>query len=128
MQTYVKIKSSRNDEINLSFIDIGKSCPSCEFLTSQICDVFQTLFAKIKFSQKITNLQYLAKEIVYSSYVTCCSIDFHLTHHVLAVCFKSILLILISCLWVCLMSHQQLRSYGDRATGPRLKASSDRLE
>ena len=26
-----------NDEITLSFIDLGKSCPSREFLTSQIC-------------------------------------------------------------------------------------------
>ena len=41
----MKIKSSRNGEITLSFTDIGKSCPSSEFLTLQIC--LLTLLAKI---------------------------------------------------------------------------------
>ena len=34
----------------MSFTDVGKSCPSCEFLTSQMC--LLTLLAKIIFSQK----------------------------------------------------------------------------
>ena len=33
----VKIKSSRNGEITLSFTDICKSCLIRDFLTSQIC-------------------------------------------------------------------------------------------
>ena len=37
MRSFVKIKSSRNGKIVLSFTDIGKSCPSREFLVSQIC-------------------------------------------------------------------------------------------
>ena len=35
--SFAKIKPSRNDEITLPFTEIGKSCPSSEFLTSQIC-------------------------------------------------------------------------------------------
>ena len=57
MQSFVKIKSSQSREITLSITDIGKSCPSREFLTSQVC--LLTLFAKIKFSQKNPDLQYL---------------------------------------------------------------------
>ena len=34
MQSFVKIKSSQNGEITLSFTDLGKSCISDEFLTS----------------------------------------------------------------------------------------------
>ena len=34
MQSFVKIKPSRNGKITLSFIDIGKSCLSREFFTS----------------------------------------------------------------------------------------------
>ena len=45
MRSFVKIKSSRFLAITLSFIDIGKSCPSREFLTPQICIL--SLFAKI---------------------------------------------------------------------------------
>ena len=45
MQSFMKIKSSRNGKIILSFTDIGKSCPSRKFLTSQLC--LLTLFAKI---------------------------------------------------------------------------------
>ena len=52
---FVKIKSSRNGEIILSLSDIGKSCHGRDFFTSQIC--LLTLFAKIDFSQKISNLQ-----------------------------------------------------------------------
>ena len=33
MRSFVKIKSSQNDEITLSCIDIGKPCPSRDFLT-----------------------------------------------------------------------------------------------
>ena len=50
MRSFEKINTSRNDEIALSFTDLGKSCPSREFLTSQICIL--TIFAKIKFSRK----------------------------------------------------------------------------
>ena len=32
----MKIKSLQNGEINMLFTDIGKSCPSCKFLTFQI--------------------------------------------------------------------------------------------
>ena len=48
-------KPSRNDEITLSLIDIGKSCLSREFFTSLICLLM--LFAKIKFSRKFPDLQ-----------------------------------------------------------------------
>ena len=37
MRSFAKIKPSRNLEITLSFTDIGKSCPSRDFLTLQIC-------------------------------------------------------------------------------------------
>ena len=37
MRSSVKIISLRNGGISLSFIDIGKSCPSSEFLMPQIC-------------------------------------------------------------------------------------------
>ena len=46
--TFMKIKSSQNAEIALLFTDICKSCPSHEFLASQIC--LLTLFVKIKLS------------------------------------------------------------------------------
>ena len=49
---FAKIISSRNGGINLSFIDIGKSCPYREFLKSQIC--LSTLFAKNKILAKIS--------------------------------------------------------------------------
>ena len=35
-RSFMKIKSSQNGEITLLFTDIGKSCPSHKFLTSQI--------------------------------------------------------------------------------------------
>ena len=50
MRSFLKTKSSRNGVITLSFTDIGKSCPSREFLASQICLLM--LFANIKFSRK----------------------------------------------------------------------------
>ena len=37
MRSFVKIKLLRNGEITLLFTDAGKSCPSCDFLMSQIC-------------------------------------------------------------------------------------------
>ena len=37
MRSFVKIKSSQNGEITLSFTDIEKSCPSREYIASQIC-------------------------------------------------------------------------------------------
>ena len=55
LRSYMKIKSSRNGELTLSFTDICKSCLSRDFSISQIC--LLTLFAKIKFSQKFPNLQ-----------------------------------------------------------------------
>ena len=57
MRSLVKIKSSRNAEITQSFTEIGKSCPSLEFLASQMCIL--TLLAKIKFSRKFPDLQYI---------------------------------------------------------------------
>ena len=54
MRCFKKIKPSQNGEITLSFTGVGISCPSCEFLTSQIC-----LFAKRKISRKFLNLKYL---------------------------------------------------------------------
>ena len=56
LRSFVKIKPLRNGEITLSFTDVGKSSPSHEFLTWQIC--LLTLFTKIKLSRKIPNLQY----------------------------------------------------------------------
>ena len=53
----MNIKPSGNGKITLSFIDIGKSCLNREFLSSLICLLI--LFAKIKFSRKFPNLQYL---------------------------------------------------------------------
>ena len=56
MRSFMKIKSSRNGEIILSFTDMGKSCPSPEFKTLQIC--LLKPFAKIKLSRKFQDLQY----------------------------------------------------------------------
>ena len=56
-----EIKMSRNDKITLLFTDIRISCPSREFLMSQICLLM--LFAKMKFSQKFPDLQYVEKKI-----------------------------------------------------------------
>ena len=57
MQSFVKIKPSRNGKITLSFIDIGKPCLSRDFFyIILICLLL--LFAKIKFTRKFPNLQY----------------------------------------------------------------------
>ena len=53
-----KIKSSQNGTIILSFTDGGKSCSSCEFLTSQTC--LLNPISRIKFLRKFPNLQYFA--------------------------------------------------------------------
>ena len=45
-----EMKSLPNGEITLSFTDVGESCISREFLTSQTC--LLPLFAKIKLSGK----------------------------------------------------------------------------
>ena len=58
----MKIKSSRNAENTLLFTDIGKSCPSREFLASEIC--LKTLFTKIKFSRLFPDLQYNSKVLL----------------------------------------------------------------
>ena len=55
---FMKIKSSQNSEITLSFTDLGKPCPSREILTSKIWLLM--FFAKIRFTQTIPNLQYLS--------------------------------------------------------------------
>ena len=45
MRSFLKIIPWKNDKTTLTFTDIGKSCPSPRFLTSQICHL--TLFTKI---------------------------------------------------------------------------------
>ena len=57
MRSFVKIKSSRNVETNLSFADVGISWLNRDFLTGSVC--LLTLNAKIKYSQKFPNLQYI---------------------------------------------------------------------
>ena len=56
LRSFMKIKLSRNGEIRLLFTYEGKSCPSRKFLTWQMC--LLTLFASIKCSRKLPNLQY----------------------------------------------------------------------
>ena len=54
---YAKFRENKNlakGDITLSFIEVGKSCLSREFLTSQIC--LLTLFVQIKFSRKFPDL------------------------------------------------------------------------
>ena len=57
MRSFAEMKLSRNGEINLLFTDVGQSRTSYVCLTSQICNL--TLFAKIKFSRKFLNVEYL---------------------------------------------------------------------
>ena len=47
MLSFVKIKPSRNDEITLSFSDVGKSCRGREFCKWQICLLTATRENKI---------------------------------------------------------------------------------
>ena len=56
MQSFVRIKPLRNDEITLSFTEVGESYPSRDFLRWQIC--LLALFAEIKFLQNFPNIQY----------------------------------------------------------------------
>ena len=56
MRSFAKIKPLRNGEMTLLFTDIGKSCLSPKFLTSEI--YLLRLFAKIKFSRNALYLQY----------------------------------------------------------------------
>ena len=53
MRSFVKIKSSQNGEITLSFTDIDKSRIFREFSTSQLCVL--TLFAKNTILTKISD-------------------------------------------------------------------------
>ena len=62
MRSIVKIKSSQKGEITLSTTDIGESYPSREIFQSKVC--LLTLFAKLKFSRKILDLQYLSLMIM----------------------------------------------------------------
>ena len=57
MQSFMKIRPSQNGVITLSFSDIGISCPSRDFFN--VANRFLMLFAKIKFSRKFSDLQYL---------------------------------------------------------------------
>ena len=57
MRSFVKIKSSQNGKITLPFTNIGKSCPSPNFLSSQIC--LKSFLTKIKLARKFPDLQYL---------------------------------------------------------------------
>ena len=43
MRSFVKIKSSRNGKITLSFVNMTKSCPSREFIMLQICLNFNAI-------------------------------------------------------------------------------------
>ena len=70
MRSFTRIKLLQYDEITLSFTDISKPLPDRESLTSQIC--LLTLFAKIKFSRKFSNLQY---RIVQLSLYSCNSVS-----------------------------------------------------
>ena len=56
-RSFGKIKSSRNGKIIPSTTDIGKSWSSRELFWSRVC--LLTLFAKIKFSRKFPDLQYI---------------------------------------------------------------------
>ena len=78
MRSFVKIKAPGNSEITLLFSDIGKPCPSREFLMLHV--YLLTLFAKIKFPQKFLNLQLLAYTVPKS----------HLLVHMPLECFKKV--------------------------------------
>ena len=60
-RSFVKTKPLQNGEIHLIFTDEGKSCPSREFLTWQMCLLM--LFPKMKCSRKFPNLQYSLLEM-----------------------------------------------------------------
>ena len=47
MRSFMKIKTSQNGQVTLSFTYVGKSCPSHEFLTRKMS--LLTIFAEFKF-------------------------------------------------------------------------------
>ena len=57
MRSFVKLNPTQNGKITLSFTEMGISCPSHEFLISQIC--FFNAIRENKILTKIANLQYL---------------------------------------------------------------------
>ena len=57
MRKFGKVKPSQNVEDTLLFTDVGESCPSCEYLTSQICLLM--LLSKTEFSHYILNFELL---------------------------------------------------------------------
>ena len=61
-RSFANIKPSRNRENSLSFTDVGKSCQSHNFYHGKYV---LTLFAKIKFSRKFLNLQYVLSTSLY---------------------------------------------------------------
>ena len=66
MRSFVKLKNPRNDEITLSFTDIGKSCLSRDFFMSQIW--LLTLFAKIsEFTVNQVPVAYLFPFLLFSA-------------------------------------------------------------
>ena len=48
MPCFVKLKPARNGKITMSFADIRISCPSREFLTSQICLLMSRKFPNLR--------------------------------------------------------------------------------
>ena len=74
MRSFVKIKSSQMGKITLSFTNIGKPLSCHEFLTSKIGVLM--LFAKIKFSRKFPNLQYLGQLLHFDTYHSCINSSF----------------------------------------------------
>ena len=62
MRSFVKSKPLQNSKITLSFTDIVMSCPSREFLMSQIC-LFM-LFAKIsKFTVPLLSAEFVKRNV-----------------------------------------------------------------
>ena len=57
VQSFVKSKPSWNGEITLSFTDMGKSCPSGEFLRLQIC-LLTNVFHENKILTKIDSITF----------------------------------------------------------------------
>ena len=67
MRSFLKIKSSQNGKNTLSFIDIGKSCLSCEVFTSIICLLM--LFPENKILAKISeSTVYIQAQLVKGSH------------------------------------------------------------
>ena len=62
-EIFERVLFLRTFAITLLSTDVGKSCSKCEILTTQIC--LLSLLVKIKFSQKLLNLQYINLQYVY---------------------------------------------------------------